>query len=74
MRNIETVVTAEAQEEVVARDPGDLLRLEADQLGDAMVLVDDVVAGAEVREGLQRARPRAPLTRRALAEDLCVRQ
>src|SRR6266540_595683 len=74
VRNIETVVTAEAEEEVVARDPGDLLRLEADQLGDAVVLVDDVVAGAEIREGLQRPPTRAPLTRWALAEDLRVRQ
>ena len=34
---------------------GDLLRLEAEQLADAVVLVHDVVAGAQVGEGLERA-------------------
>src|SRR5206468_978665 len=55
-----------------ARDPCDLLRLEAAQLGDAVVLVDDVVAGAQVGEALQRAPGRGRRARRALSEDLRV--
>ena len=55
MRDVEPVVAAEGEEEVVARDAGDRLRLEAEQLADAVVLVDDVVAGAQVGEGLERA-------------------
>ena len=35
--------------------PGDFSRLEAEQLADPVVLVDDVVARAELREGLERA-------------------
>ena len=54
--------------------PADLLRLEPEQLPDAVVLVDDVVAGAQVGE---RRRARAPrrLSARgaALAEDLVCR-
>ena len=74
MRDVETVVAAEREQEVVARDAGDLLRLEAEQLADAVVLVDDVVAGAQVGERLQRAAAEAPLARHAAAEDLVVRQ
>ena len=55
MGNVEPVVAAEGEEEVVAGDSRDLLRLEAEQLSDAVVLVDDVVARAEVGERLQRA-------------------
>ena len=44
---------------------GDRLRLEAEQLADAVVLVDDVVAGAQVGERLERAAERA--RRRAAA-------
>ena len=72
VRDVEPVVAAEAEEEVVARDARDLLRLEAEQLADAVVLVHDVVAGAQVGERLQRAAADATLARRALAEDLRV--
>ena len=72
MRDVEPVVAAEADEEVVARDLGDGLRLEAEQLPDPVVLVDDEVAGAQVGEALQRAPRRRCRARRALAEDLRV--
>ncbi len=55
VRDVEAVLAAEREQEVVARDAGDLLRLEAEQLPDAVVLVHDVVAGAQVGERLQRA-------------------
>ena len=55
VRDVEAVVAAEREQQVVARDAGDLLRLEAEQLADAVVLVHDVVAGAQVGERLQRA-------------------
>src|SRR5215213_7353161 len=74
VRHVEAVVTAKAEEEVVARDVGDRLRLEAEQLADAMVLVDDEVAGAEVGEAVERAPRRRRASTRALAEDLRVRQ
>ena len=74
VRDVEAVVAAEREQEVVARDAGDLLRLEAEQLADAVVLVHDVVAGAQVGERLQRAAAEAPLARRAAAEDLVVGQ
>src|SRR5207237_6874488 len=44
VRHVEAVVAAEGEEQVVAGDAGDRLRLEAEQLADAVVLVDDVVA------------------------------
>ena len=72
MRDVEPVVAAEAEEEVVARDARDLLRLEAEQLADAVVLVHDVVAGAQVGERLQRAAADSALARRPLPEDLRV--
>ena len=72
MRDVEAVVAAEREEEVVARDARDRLRLEAEELADAVVLVDDVVAGAQVGERLERAAQRARRARRALAEDLRV--
>ncbi len=76
MRDVEPVVAAKAEEEVVARDLGDGLRLEAEQLADPVVLVHDEVVGAQVGEGLERAASRtAPgITRRTLAEDLRVGQ
>src|SRR4051794_8732259 len=74
MRDVEAVVALERDEQVVARDSGDLLRLEAEELADAVVLVDDEVADAQLREGLQRP-PEARLSARgALAEDLAVRE
>ena len=39
-----------------------------------MILVHDVVAGAEIGEGLQRAPAQTALARRAAAEDLVVGQ
>jgi hypothetical protein len=74
VRNVEAIVSTEAEEEVVARDTRDLLRLEAEQLADAVVLVDDVVAGAQVGKRLQRSSTHTPLARRPLAEDLRVGQ
>src|SRR4029078_827179 len=47
VRHVETVLAADGEEQVVARDPRDLLRLEAEQLPDAVVLVDDEVTGAQ---------------------------
>ena len=72
MRDVEPVLAAEREEEVVAGDTGDLLRLEAEQLADAVVLVDDVVADAEVGERGERAAEAGVGTRRPLAEDLRV--
>ena len=74
MRDVETIVAAKAEQEVVARNAGDFLRLEPEQLPDAVVLVHDVVAGAEIRERLQRPAAAAALARRPLAEDLRVGQ
>ena len=51
----------------------DVLRLEAEKPPHAVVLVDDVVADAEVGEGLQRATESRVGARGALAEDLRVR-
>ncbi len=72
--DVDAVVAAEGEQEIVARDARDLLRLEAEQLGDAVVLVHDVVAGAEVREALQRTARSSRGARRSLAEDLRVGQ
>jgi hypothetical protein len=74
VRDVQPVVASEAEEEVVARDAGHFLGLEAEQLPDAVVLVDDEVATAEIRERLERAAADSPFTRWPLAEDLCVRQ
>ena len=74
VRDVEPVVPAEGEQEVVARDARDLLRLEAEQLPDAVVLVDDVVAGAEVGEGLERPADPVLGAARLAPEDLRVRQ
>ena len=74
VRDVQPVLAAEAEEQVVARDAGDLLRLETEQLPDPVVLMDDVVAGAEVGEGLKRATEPGAGARRTLAEDLRVRE
>ena len=74
MGDVEPVLAAEREEEVVARDAGDLLRLEAEQLPDPVVLVDDEVAAAEVGERGECAAEPLVCTRRALAEDLGVGQ
>ena len=74
VRDVQPVVTAEGEEEIVARDPRDGLRLEAEELPDAVVLVDDEVARAQVGEALQSAADPRVGPRRALAEDLRVRE
>ena len=68
----DAVVAAEAEQQVVARDACDLLRLEAEQLRDAVVLVDDVVARAQVGEARERAAGGGGRPRRAAAEDLRI--
>ena len=72
MRDVQPVVAAEREEEVVACDVRDRLRLEAEQLADAVVLVDDVVARAQVGERLQRPAAHPAGARCAAAEDLRV--
>ena len=73
VRDVEPVVAAKAEKEVVARDAGDGLRLEAEQVADAVVLVHDVVARPQVCERLERpahARVVAP-RRRACGTPAC---
>ena len=72
VRHVHAVVAAVGEQEVVARDAGDFLRLEPEQLRKAMVLVHDVVAGAQVGEALERAPGRRGRSRRSLAEHLGV--
>ncbi len=72
MGDEDAVVAAEAEQQVVAGDAGDLLRLEAEQPRDAVVLVDDVVAAAQVGEARERATGRRRRARRAATEDLRV--
>ena len=72
MRDVQPVLAAEGEEEVVARHARDLLRLEAEEATDAVVLVDDVVAGAQVGERLQRTAEPRVRPRRPLPEDLHV--
>ena len=74
VRDVEPVVATEAEEEVVAGHLGDGLRLEAEQLADPVVLVDDEVARAQVGERLERSAEPVVGARRALAEDLRVRE
>ncbi len=69
MRHVQPVLSAEREQQIVARDPPDRLRLEAEQLADAVVLVDDVVTRSQVGERPQRPRD-ARLARRPPAEDL----
>ena len=64
-RHEDLVVALELEVQVVARDAADGLRVEAGEARDAVVLVDDVVAGAQVGEAAQQAaaaarRPRRP--------------
>ena len=74
VRDVEAVLAAEGEQEVVARDAGDRLRLEPEQPADAVILVHDVVAGAEVGERLQCASAEAALARHTAAEDLVIGQ
>ena len=70
----DAVLAAEAEQKVVAGDPGDLLRLEAEEAADPVVLVDDVVATAQVGEARERAAGRRRRPRRAPTKDLRVRK
>jgi hypothetical protein len=74
VRHVEPVLAAEGELEVVAGDASDLSRLEAEQLAEAVVLVHDVVAGAELGERLQRPAGGGGAAARAAAEDLGVRK
>ena len=74
VREIEAVVATEGDEEVVARDACDLLRLEAEELPDAVILVDDVVACSQVGERGERPAETGIGPRRTLPEDLAVGQ
>ena len=60
MRNVEAVVSTKREQQVVARDTRDLLRLEAEQLPDAVILVDDEVARTQIGERLQGSAAEAP--------------
>src|SRR5262249_35806322 len=72
--DVQSVVPAEADEQIVARDAGDGLRLEPEQPADSMILVHDVVAGTEIGERLQRAPYAGVGARSSLPEDMCGRQ
>src|SRR6185503_16262087 len=50
-RDVDAVLAFVFEVEVIAGDAADLARLEAGEAGDAVILVDDVVADAEVAEG-----------------------
>ena len=69
-----TVFAPEAEKQVVAGDSCDLLRLETEQLGDPVVLMNDVVARAEIGEARERPAGRRCRPRRPPAEDLGVRE
>src|SRR5205823_10891987 len=74
VRDVEAVLAAEGEQEVVACDAGDGVRLEPEQTADPVILVHDVVARAEVGERLQRPAAHAALAGHAAAEDLMVGQ
>jgi len=74
VRDVEAVLASKREQQVVARDVGDAARLEGEELADAVVLVDDEVARAQVGEALQSAADPRVGPRRALAEDLRVRE
>jgi hypothetical protein len=73
VRDVEAVVAAEREQQIVARHARDLSRLEAEQLPDSVILVDDVVAGAQVGKGLERAADAGIGPPWLAAEDLRVR-
>src|SRR5581483_5971873 len=72
VRDVEPILAAEREEEVVAGDAGDLFRLEAEQASDPVILVDDEIASPQVGEGLERPAEARVRARRPLAEDLRV--
>jgi hypothetical protein len=74
VRHEQPVLAAEREMEVVARHAGDRLRVEPEELPDAVVLVDDVVAHPQVGEARESAAEPGVRPGRLLAEDLGVRQ
>jgi hypothetical protein len=70
VRDVQPVVALEREIEVVASDIGDLLGFEAQELADAVILVNDVVAGAKIGERLERATQPRVGAGRALSEHL----
>ena len=70
--DVEAIVAPEGEKEIVARDSGDRLRLEPEQLADPVILVNDMVARTEVGEALECAAETDVAARRALAKDLGV--
>ena len=74
MRDEQPILAAEREVEVIARDARDLLRVEAEQLPDAVVLVDDVIADAKLGEARERAPEPRVCPGRLFPEDLRVRQ
>src|SRR5204862_7952606 len=72
--NVQAVLAPEGEQQVVAGDAGDLFGLERLQTPDAVVLVNDVVARAEIGKALQRAPEPRVRSRWTLAEDLRVRE
>ena len=74
MRDIEPIFAFEREEEVVTCDPSDVLRLEAEQAPDAVILVHDVIADTEVGKRLERAAEPRVDPRGPFAEDLRVRK
>ncbi len=74
MGHVEAVVPPELEVEVVADDAADLLGVEADEPPDAVVLVNDVVAGTQVGDGRERAADPGRPARAAAAEELRRRE
>ena len=74
VRHEQPVLAAEREVEVVARDAGDRLGVEPEELPDTVVLVDDMVAHPQVGEARESAAEAGVRPRRLLAEDLGVRQ
>ena len=74
VRHVQPVVAAELEVEVVADDAAHLLGVEADEPADAVVLMHDVVAGAQVGDGRQGAADAGRAARAAAAEELSRRQ
>ena len=72
--HVQAVVAAELQVEVVADDAAHLLGVEADEPADAVVLVHDVVAAAQVGDRRERAPEPGRAARAAAAQELGGRQ
>ncbi len=74
VRHEQPVLAAEREMQVVARDAGDRLGVESEELPDAVVLVDDVIAHPQVGEARESATEPGVRPSGLLAEDLRVRQ